>query len=289
MCYNRSEPMSKLTDIRPSPLAGRWYPADPKTLADSVDDFINQAKIPEISGKIIALVSPHAGHMYSGQVAGHCFAAIRDLSPELVVILSPYHPYHSPVIFTTTHQAYETPLGIVPVDHDMLETVAKALLDKTGIKLSRVTNDGEHAVEILLPFFQRALAEEFRLLPLMIRQQDSDVMQALGDILAEILAERNVFLTASTDLSHNKSAEKARGLDQTIIDHIISLDPDGLYQAQRSFTGEACGLDALAALLWAAKSRGSVTAHHLHYAHSGDITGDNTGVVGYAAAVLTRE
>jgi hypothetical protein len=175
------------------------------------------------------------------------------------------------------------------VDHDLVETVAKALLDRTGIKLSRVTNDEEHAVEIQLPFFQRALAEEFRLLPLMIRQQGSDVMQVLGDILAEILVERNVILTASTDLSHKKSAEKARGLDQTIIDHIISLDPVGLYQAQRSFTGEACGLDALAALLWAAKSRGSVTAHHLHYAHSGDITGDNTSVVGYTAAVLTRE
>ena len=289
MCYNRSESMGKLTDIRPSSLAGRWYPADPKTLAESVDGFITQAKIPKITGEIIALVSPHAGHMYSGPVAGYCFAAIRDLSPDLVVILSPYHPYHPPVIFTTTHQAYETPLGIVPVDHEMLETVAKALLDRTGIKLSRVTNDGEHAVEILLPFFQRALAEEFRLLPLMIRQQNSDVMQALGDILTEIMADRNVFLAASTDLSHGNSADKARSLDQTIIDHIVSLDPVGLYQAQISFTGEACGLDALAALLWAAKSRGSVTAHHLHYAHSGDITGDNTGVVGYTAAVLTRD
>jgi len=281
--------MSKLTDIRPSPLAGRWYPANPEELAKSVDDYISQAEIPEISGEIIALVSPHAGHMYSGPVAGYCFAAIRDLSPDLVVILSPYHPYHSPAIFSTTHQAYETPLGIVPVDHDLVETVAKALLDRTGIKLSRVTNDGEHAVEILLPFFQRALAEEFRLLPLMIRQQGSDVMQKLGDILSEILAERNVILTASTDLSHGKSAVKARGFDQTTIDHIISLDPGGIYQAQRSSSEDPCGLDALAALLWAARSLGSVTVHHLHYAHSGDITGDNTGVVGYTAAVLTRE
>ena len=288
MCYNRSGNMSKLTDIRPSPLAGRWYPANPDRLSESVDTFIRQAKTPPIPGEIIGLVSPHAGHIYSGPVAGHCFAVLQGLNPDLVIILSPYHQGHTAAILTTSHQAYQTPLGIVPVDLDSIESVAQALAEKTGVQLQRVTNDQEHAVEILLPFFQRALPGEFRILPLMIRQQDSLLMQALGTILADLISGQNALLTASTDLSHFHPAEEAQTLDQTIINYIKSLNPEGLYQAQQEGSGSACGLGAVAAVIWAVKAGGSVTAHHLCYAHSGDITGDNTSVVGYTAAVLSR-
>ena len=271
--------MSKLTDIRPSPLAGRWYPANPDRLAESVDAFIHQAKIPPIPGEIIGLVSPHAGHIYSGPVAGYCFAALQGLTPDLVIILSPYHQSHTAAILTTSHQA---------VDLNRVESVSQALEEKTGVQLQRVTNDQEHAVEILLPFFQRALPGEFQILPLMIRDQDSSLMQALGAILGDLITEQNALLTASTDLSHFHPAEIAQTLDQTIINHIKSLNPEGLYQAQQQGSGSACGLGALAAVIWAAKAGGSVTAHHLCYAHSGDVTGDNSSVVGYTAAVLSR-
>jgi len=280
--------MSKLTDIRPSPIAGRWYPANPDRLAESVDAFIHQAKIPPIPGEIIGLVSPHAGHIYSGPVAGYCFAALQGLTPDLVIILSPYHQAHTAAILTTSHQAYQTPLGIVPVDLDRVESVSQSLGEETGVQLQRIANDQEHAVEILLPFFQRALPGEFQILPLMIRDQDSSLMRALGTILGDLITEQNALLTASTDLSHFHPAEIAQTLDQTIINHIKSLDPEGLYQAQLQGSGSACGLGALAAVIWAAKAGGSVTAHHLCYAHSGDVTGDHSSVVGYTAAVLSR-
>ncbi len=280
--------MNKITDIRPSPLAGRWYPASPGKLAETVDFFIQQAKIPQISGDIIALISPHAGHVYSGPVAGYCFAALRDLGPDLVVILSPYHQYHPDAILTTSHQAYQTPLGIVPVDLDSLEAVDRALQERAGIQLKRIKNDGEHAVEILLPFFQRALQGEFRLLPLMIRQQDPPLMKILGTILADLVKKKQAILTASTDLSHFHPADKARELDQTIINHIKTLNPEGLFQAQDQGSGSACGIGAMAAVIWAAKDEPPVTAYHLDYAHSGDITGDNSSVVGYTAAVISR-
>lgn len=289
MCYNRSESMNKITDIRPSLLAGRWYPANPGKLAETVDLYIQQAELPQISGDIIALISPHAGHVYSGPVAGYCFAALRDLRPDLVVILSPYHQYHLDAILTTSHQAYQTPLGIVPVDLESLETVDRALRERAGIQLKRIKNDSEHAVEILLPFFQRALPGEFRLLPLMIRQQDPALMQTLGIILAELVKDKKAVLTASTDLSHFHPADEARELDQTIINHIKTLNPDGLFQAQDQGSGSACGIGALAAVIWAAKDEPPVTAYHLRYAHSGDISGDNSSVVGYTAAVISRE
>jgi len=281
--------MNKITDIRPSPLAGRWYPAHPKKLAESVDSYIQAAQIPEIKGEILALISPHAGHQYSGPVAGYAFKTIAGLKPELVVILSPYHQYHPGAFLTSGHQAYQTPLGEVPLDQEDLEFVNSSLQDKIGIELSEVRNDTEHAVEIILPFLQRALQSEFSILPIMIRQQDIGLMQALGEILAELMLSRNVLLVASTDLSHFQTAGKAKQLDQTIIQSIQSLDPESLYQAQQENKGSACGLGALAAVIWAVKTGGSATAQILNYAHSGDITGDNTSVVGYTSAVLTRD
>ena len=281
--------MNQITDIRPSPLAGRWYPAHPKKLAESVDGYIQAAQIPEIKGEILALISPHAGYQYSGPVAGYAFKTITGLKPELVVILSPYHQYHPGAFLTSGHQAYQTPLGEVPLDQEDLEFVNRSLQDKIGIELSEVRNDTEHAVEIILPFLQRALQSEFSILPIMIRQQDLGLMQALGEILAELMLSRNVLLVASTDLSHFQTAGKAKQLDQTIIQGIQSMDPESLYQAQQENKGSACGLGALAAVIWAVKTGGSATAQILNYAHSGDITGDNTSVVGYTSAVLTRD
>ena len=281
--------MENFVDVRPSALAGRWYPANPKQLAESVDSFIDQATIPVIPGEIIALISPHAGHIYSGPVAGYCFAAIRNTNPDLVVILSPYHQFHTDAILTTSHQAYQTPLGNVAVDLESIQEIDSELKERAGIHLKKIKNDDEHAIEILLPFFQRALSEEFKILPLMLRPQDLELMKSLSSILAELFNQKKVLLTASTDLSHFFPAEKATKLDQTIINHIKTLDPEGLYQAQDQGQGSACGLGAIAAVIWATKEGGSVTAHHLNYSHSGDITGDLASVVGYTAAAITRD
>ena len=281
--------MNKLNDIRPSPLAGRWYPANSDRLAKSVDSYIEKAQIPEISGEIVALISPHAGHLYSGPVAGYAFKTLQGKQVDLVVILSPLHQFHPGAILTTGHDAYQTPLGPVPVDRDSLEWVGTALHNRTGTGLTQIRNDSEHAIEILLPFFQRTFPDGFQLLPLMIRDQDPSLMRSLGAILDELCTSRKALLTASSDLSHFHSAEEARQLDQTILNHIQALDPEGLYQAQQKGTGSACGLGPLAAVLWASMEESTVTPQILNYAHSGEITGDNASVVGYASAVLVRE
>ena len=281
--------MNQQTDIRPSPLAGRWYPANPKRLASSVDSYIEEAQVPAFSGKLIALVSPHAGHLYSGPVAGYAFKTLLTRQAGLVVILSPFHQFHPGSILTSGHDAYQTPLGVVPVDQDCLDFVDAALQDCAGTGLTKISNDSEHAVEILLPFLQRALPDGFQFLPLMVRDQDPALMHALGSVLAELIETRDALLVASTDLSHFHTSAEARELDHTIIDCIQDLDPDGLYRAQQSGTGSACGLGPLAAVMWAASEGGAVSPHILNYAHSGDISGDNSSVVGYASAVMIRE
>jgi AmmeMemoRadiSam system protein B len=280
--------MTQFHDIRPSPLAGRWYPANPIHLAESIDGYIKQATIPKISGEIAALICPHAGHLYSGPVAGYAFKALAGIQLDLVIILSPFHQPHLDPILTSGHDAYQTPLGEVPVDQKSLKWV-EAALKESGTSLTRIRNDSEHAVEILLPFFQRVLPEGFQLLPLMIGNQSPSMMNVLGSILAKLMESRNALLVASTDLSHFHPAPEARELDQTIIDHIKALDPEGLYQAQQVGTGSACGLGPLAAVIWAAIQGGKITPRILHYAHSGDITGDNASVVGYTSGVLIRD
>lgn len=276
-------------DIRPSQLAGQWYPANPKKLAESVDSYIKNARPPEIKDEVIALVSPHAGHIYSGPVAGYAFKALQGSQANLVIILSPLHQGHHGAVLTTGHDAYRTPLGTVPVDRQSVAEINHSLAETAGVELTEIKRDGEHAIEILLPFFQRVLPEGFQLVPLMTRNQDADLMRTLGKILAEQVKHKNALLAASTDLSHFHSADQARELDQTIIKHIQDLDPEGLYQAYQNGTGSACGLGPLAAVIWAATESGDVTSRVLNYAHSGDVTGDNSSVVGYTSAVLTRD
>ena len=281
--------MNPFKDIRPSPLAGRWYPANPIHLADSIDGYIKQAQVPDIPGEVTALISPHAGHLYSGPVAGYAFKTLQGRQIDLIVILSPFHQPHPDPILTSGHDAYQTPLGEVPVDKDSQKWLDTTLQERSTVSLSRIRNDKEHAVEILLPFFQRVYPEGFQILPLMVGDQSPALMKTLGSILSDLMKSRDILLVASTDLSHFHPAGEARELDQTIIDHIKALDPEGLYQAQQAGAGAACGLGPLAAVIWAAIQEGTVRTRILNYAHSGDVTGDNASVVGYTSGVLIRD
>jgi hypothetical protein len=275
-------------DVRPSPIAGTWYPADPKRLASSVDAYIAGAKLPALEGQLVAVVSPHAGHRYSGAVAGHAFAAIQGLKPELVAVISPMHYPAAPALLTTAHAAYETPLGVIPVDRQALRALEAALEAENGLSITSVRHDPEHSLEIELPFLQRALGGDFRLLPVMVREASSFVARALGVALAKTLADRKALLVASTDLSHFYTESTAHLLDQEMLRRVEAFDPEAVLQAEEEGKGFACGRGALAAVLWAAKELGADTVKVLHYATSGDITGDTSQVVGYGAVAILR-
>ena len=280
--------MAGTMDVRPSPIAGTWYPADPKRLASSVDAYIAGAKLPALEGQLVAVVSPHAGHRYSGAVAGHAFAAIQGLKPELVAVISPMHYPAAPALLTTAHAAYETPLGVIPVDRQALRALEVALEAENGLSITSVRHDPEHSLEIELPFLQRALGGDFRLLPVMVREASSFVARALGVALAKTLADRKALLVASTDLSHFYTESTAHLLDQEMLRRVEAFDPEAVLQAEEEGKGFACGRGALAAVLWAAKELGADTVKVLHYATSGDITGDTSQVVGYGAVAILR-
>lgn len=275
-------------DIRPSPIAGRWYPGESSQLADSVDGYINAAQVPDIDGEVVGIIVPHAGHIYSGPVAGYAFKAIRDLRPELVVVVSPmHHPYSQPFL-TSAHQAYQTPLGMINIEQGAVTALNEALEAELGFGLTPVRNDKEHSLEIELPFLQRTLASEFGLLPVMVRDQSPSTVEVLGRALARILSKRSGLLVASSDLSHFYDQLQAEQLDGEMLRRVEAFDPRGVLQAEEEGVGFACGRNAIAAVFWAAQELGANAVKVLKHATSGDVTGDYSGVVGYAAAIITR-
>jgi hypothetical protein len=285
--------MQTSLDSRPSPIAGRWYPGDARRLAESVDHYIQSAQMPMLAGEIVAVIAPHAGYPYSGAVAGYAYAAMRQAvqkgaRSEIVVVVAPSHyPYPYPLL-TTTHGAYETPLGIVPVDNAALERVDTELKKSLGFGLGRVARDEEHSLEIELPFLQRVLPGAFSLLPVMVRDLRRPTLWALGQALAHVLEERACLLVASTDLSHFYSQAEASLLDAEMLRRIESFDPDAILRAEDEGKGYACGRGAVAAVLWASQALGANQTKVLRYATSAEVTHDFSQVVGYGAAVVMK-
>jgi len=277
-----------MLDVRPSPIAGKWYEGNAKALAQSVDEFLNNAKLPELDGEVVGVIAPHAGHIYSGAVAGHAFAVLRNKEPDVIAVIAPmHHPYHEPLI-TTSHSAYRTPLGDIPIDKAILNELDVILKSELGFGLSPVSRDPEHSLEIELPFLQRALQPGWKLLPVMVRAQEQRVSKALGRALAHVLHNKNFALVASTDLSHFYDQNTALKYDRFMLDQIEAFDPDAAYDAERAGKGFACGLAAFTAVLWASRELGANKVRILRHATSGDVTGDYSSVVGYGAAVILK-
>ena len=281
--------MATIAPVRPSPIAGAWYEGNPKALARAVDQYLDQAELPELPGEVIAVIAPHAGHVYSGPVAGYAFAALRGRTPDLVAVLSPMHQaYYEPLI-TTSHSAYGTPLGQVQVDANVVADLDSRLRASLGYGLTPVAYDQEHSLEIELPFLQRTLAADFKLLPVMVRAQSIKISQQLGVDLAETLRGKNALIVASTDLSHFYTQKDALTYDTEMLRRIESFSPEDVFRAEQDQQGFACGLGALTAVLWAAKALGASTVKVLRHATSGDVTGDYSSVVGYGAAVILKK
>ncbi len=277
-------------DLRPSPLAGRWYPAEAADLQTSVDRFLAAAPAvtpPTPECAVVGLLAPHAGHVYSGAVAAHAFRAVHGLAVDLVVVLGPSHFHADGPLLTSGHSHYVTPLGAVPVDQAALAALGAALA-ATGRSLRPLRRDREHALEIELPFLQRTLAPGFALLPLMLRDQSLAQAQALGEALAVILRGRRALLVASSDLSHFYPQARADDMDAVMLNAVAACDPAAVLAAHAEGRGQACGAGAVAAMLWAAAGLGATGAQVVAHATSGAVSGDYAEVVGYGAAVVWK-
>lgn len=288
LCYNAGavSEIPEPTDVRPSPIAGSWYPGDQKTLAESIDRYLEMAGtgVP-LEGRVFGLIVPHAGHRYSGAVAAQAFKLIQGLQPATVVILSPLHGLASSAVLTSGHDAFATPLGAITINQELQNRFEQGLEQEHGIAVERVRQDQEHALEIELPFLQRALSGPFQLLAIMLRDQSERTARAVGETLARVL-EAGTLIIGSSDLSHFYPERDALALDQEMIRRIERFDPAGVINAEKEGVGFACGRGAVAAVMWACQAMGANQVKALEHTTSAAVTGDKSSVVGYASAVI---
>lgn len=280
--------MKDKQNVRPSPIAGTWYPANPIHLQETVDRYIETAILPDLPGEVVALVVPHAGYRYSGAVAGHAFKSIKGRHFDFVTVISPMHQYLPQPILTSAHDAYRTPLGDIPIAKAQLAEIDSALQNRISSKLTPISYDQEHSLEIELPFLQRAVQGDFALIPIMLREQNRPLTKALGEVLAEIFDGTSWLMVASSDLSHFYPESKANQLDQKVLEALADFSPEGLFDLKAKGQGQACGLAAIATVLWAARAIGAQDVTILSYDTSASSTGDRSSVVGYGAAAITR-
>lgn len=270
--------------IRESIIAGSWYPGDPMTLKQDISRYLDQANVTPVQGEILGLIVPHAGYMYSGGVAAHAYKLLKGRPFHRVVILAPSHRAYFKGASVYPLGGYRTPLGVVPLDHEIIDAL---LQHPSLVEYVPQADAQEHSLEIQLPFLQVAL-QDFKLTPIVMGSQSIEFCRRLAELLATICKGKNTLVIASSDLSHFHADKEARELDQKVVDRVSSYDPDGLWEDLQNSRGEACGVGPILTLMLMARSLGPADAKVLHYANSGDITGDKKGVVGYMAAAVYR-
>jgi AmmeMemoRadiSam system protein B len=271
--------------VRHPAVAGTWYPGEASALAAEVEGHLAAVPVRDVPGRLVALVSPHAGLHYSGPVAAHAYSLLRGSRNLTAVLVGPSHRRAFEGIAVYARGAFATPGGEVPID----ERLAAALLEVNGPFLDDPgPHRDEHSLEMQLPFLQH-LVPGLRLVPLLMGSQSRGEVDALAAALARTLEGRSALLVASSDLSHYHPAAVANDLDGRVVDDVQRFDPDRLMDRLESFRGHACGGGPMVAVLKAARARGADRATILRYADSGDVAeGDKSRVVGYLAAALTE-
>ncbi|TFG70735.1 MAG: AmmeMemoRadiSam system protein B, partial [Anaerolineales bacterium] len=208
-------------------------------------------------------------------------------SYDICVVLSPLHAYQPADLLTSSHTAYATPLGEVPIAADLMNEIDRDLQSSAGLSLQRIGNDAEHSLEIQLPFLQVALKDTFQLVPIMVRTHNAASLQAAARCIQKALAGKRALIVASTDLSHFYPQSTALQLDQVMTGRFTAFDPAGVLQAEAHHEGFACGAGGVALALWTAQLMGATHVTLLQHSTSADASGDTSRVVGYAAAAIT--
>jgi MEMO1 family protein len=275
---------------RQAAVAGAFYPKDSAELRTMVDAFLARANEPAPAGQIVALIAPHAGYPFSGGVAAHSYALLKNRATHRVVVIAPSH--YEAFRFASVYDgdAYVTPLGRIPVDKEFARKLARASAE---VKLSDrghvpSPQGSEHALEVQLPFLQRTLGD-FQLVPIIMGEQSYEASRALGVALAELVRGTDTLIVASSDLSHYHPYDQAATLDGKTLNAIAEWDYLTLSDNFATRTWEACGGAPIVAAMIAAERLGATQAKVIKYANSGDVTGDRARVVGYGAVALLRE
>ncbi len=263
--------------LRQPAVAGHFYPGTAEALRRQVEKFI----IPAEKVRALGIMSPHAGLIYSGAVAGAVYSSI-DL-PDTFVLIGPNHTGLGAPVSIMCEGRWKTPLGAVDID----EPLARSILSKSPrIQEDSLAHLREHSLEVQLPFIQH-FKESFKIVPIQMLDTRLETCLEVGRAVADAIAEiRNALIVASSDMSHYERAAAAKEKDYKAIRHILALDPEGLYRTVKNQGITMCGYGPAAAMLAASKILGASEAKLVKYANSGDVSGDYEQVVGYAGIII---
>lgn len=269
--------------MRQPAVAGKFYPRTEMQVRGEIDHLYDTylGRRPRLNTagprKIVGLVVPHAGYVYSGPVAAYAYAALaNDGFPETFVIIGPNHSgMGSPVAMTT--EDFDTPLGKVRVDKDMVKRMGRLITDDP------LAHRYEHSIEVQLPFIQH-IKEDITFVPIAMAAQDYETAVEVADEIKNASRGRDVVVIASTDFSHYVPAQVAARQDRSVIDRILALDAEGVYDTVIRKNVSMCGYGPVMAMLLAS---GGSRAELLKYGTSGDVS-PMEDVVGYAAIKVVR-
>jgi hypothetical protein len=269
-------------NIRKSVIAGSWYPGDPAVLTRDIKAYLKKVPGDGVSGRVVGLVSPHAGYLYSGQIAAYGYKLVEGQRFDSVIVIGPSHRSLFRGASVYTSGGYETPLGIVPVDADLADRIVR---NGGDIRYYPQAHLQEHSVEIQLPFLQVVLGT-FSFVPIVMGDQDRRACEELAEAIVKAVKGKKVLVVGSSDLSHFHSYDKASKLDRRVVDLVQKMDTDGLLRDLEGGSCEACGGGPMVVTMLAAKKLGGTGVKILKYANSGDVTGDKGRVVGYLSAAF---
>jgi AmmeMemoRadiSam system protein B len=282
--------------VRKPAVAGYFYPKDEKELTKTVDDFISNVKHQQIAGKILGIMSPHAGYVFSGQVAAYSYRHIKDTQYDTVILLGPSHRIYLKGASVGNWDAYATPLGKVKVNK---EIVASLLSKGEPFHFVEQAHMREHSIETQIPFLQRVL-KNFDIVPIVMGPPSLDYCKKISETFAEIVKERNVLFVASSDMSHYPNYTNANDVDRNTLSLIRKCDPNLVFSSEKkvlvkgipNLSTTLCGLSSVITVMMTVKQLGGDAVKILHYANSGDVTihgrRETRRVVGYGSVAFYK-
>jgi hypothetical protein len=270
---------------------GMWYPDNAPELIRTVDSYLKNVEKETVHGRIMALIAPHAGYRFCGQIAAHAFKQIQGMDFDTVVLVGCSHNYRFPGVSVYKSGLYRNPLGDVEVDKDLAE---RLISENSNIVFAPQVHAPEHSLENQIPFLQRTLSE-FKILPILMGNSDIENCEMLSKALVKALIGRKALLVASTDMSHFPRYDDAIKADKFTISALETLDTDLVNTKLDEYLDKdvpglscmLCGRSAVLVVMDVAKKLGADSIKTLKYANSGDVPiGDKDRVVGYMAAMM---
>ena len=281
--------------IRRPTVAGQFYKGDAEALRAQIKNcFLHELgpkKLPNVNlhihpRNIVGMICPHAGYMYSGPVAASAFYELAlDGKPDTVVLMGPNHTGYGSALSLMREGVWRTPLGDVEIDTEMANKITR---ETSLIDVDELAHRYEHSIEVQLPFLQFLYGNAFKIVPICFLMQDYDSAVEVGRALVEVLDATNTVVIASSDMTHYEPAKTAAAKDQAALKAVTDMDAKRFYETVETQNITACGYAPITALITYAKGVNAKEAKLLSYHNSGDITGDSSSVVGYAAVIFRK-